>query len=221
MLDRFISVPTFFFILLAASLAYAEPKSYLGHRGYGTSRPCPWNCKMAGLPADKCRDWRSGGTCYVEDFTRPPRQGNEPAAQSGVPPIPSNDRASLPAVVPQNQQATAARDNRFVSTSVPDECRALEIDRIGRPTVEIYDIDRSGGGFFSDRYHVEGALEGVCLIEAGVFEEGKKVRDIPIQTTREFRRFDFDVRADASNYPEIRVYDVNGQRDVYRLTPER
>lgn len=32
------------------------------------SATCPFSCESQGLTRDKCRDWREGDTCYVEDL---------------------------------------------------------------------------------------------------------------------------------------------------------
>ncbi len=41
-------------------------------RGMITSAQCPYSCRMAGVPADFCREWKAGPTCYVEDYTQAP-----------------------------------------------------------------------------------------------------------------------------------------------------
>jgi hypothetical protein len=203
-----------FQVAVASADHPGEPKSSVGHRGYGSSRPCPWNCKMAGLPADKCRDWKTGNTCYIEDFTRAPRSSNDAAQGAAVAqnPAPAANQPAAPAVVAQGQDQTRGAGYQ--------ECRQASTDTLGRPTVEIGDVERSGG-LFSDKYNIRGSVEGVCIVEAGVFEGGKKIQDIPVVTAREFRRFDFDVKASAGVKPEIRAYNINGQRDVFQFTGPR
>jgi hypothetical protein len=208
------------------SFAEREAKSRPGHRGYGTSRPCPWNCELAGLPKDKCKDWRSGGMCYVEDFTRPPRQGPEaPLAQNDAagrnltqPNTSSGELVHSPAEQPVAAAAAAGPDSPGYK-----ECRSIDPTGLGSPRIEIADVERSGSGFFggSDRYRITGSVEGVCLVEAGLFEEGEKVENIPIATSRDFRRFQFDVKARTGEAPEIRAYNINGQRDVIELDRNR
>lgn len=53
-----------------AATATNKPKS--GERGMVTSAKCPYDCQMAGLASDICRQWRSGSTCHVEDLTQAP-----------------------------------------------------------------------------------------------------------------------------------------------------
>ena len=64
-------------IILALSLvstAVAEeqttPKEK--RRGLITSGACPLGCKDFNLPANLCREFRSGDKCSVEDFSQPP-----------------------------------------------------------------------------------------------------------------------------------------------------
>lgn len=42
-----------------------------GRRGLVTSASCPYNCAIAGIPQDNCREWQQGNTCMVEDFMQP------------------------------------------------------------------------------------------------------------------------------------------------------
>lgn len=204
--------------------AETEAKSRPGHRGYGTSRPCPWNCKLAGLPKEKCKDWRSGGMCYVEDFTRPPRQGpEEPLAQNA----PAAQNLTQPNTS-TGQIVHSPADQPVVAAAGPDapgykECRSIDPTGLGSPRIEIADVERSGSGFFggSERFRISGSIEGACLVEAGLFEEGEKVENIPISTSRDFRRFQFEVKARSGEAPEIRAYNINGQRDVIELDRNR
>ena len=209
--------------------SYGEPKSYPGHRGYGMTKPCPWNCKMAGIPANKCREWRTGSMCHTEDFTRAPRDlsKSEPPVQNRVDsdgilgkgelPNPLIDYKHRPsAVVPSTpwQRPTHTHES---SGSGNEECRRMDRYDVGQPHVDI-GRTKSTGGFFDDKYKVRGTVEGVCLVEAGLFQHGRKVAEIPVTTSRDFRRFEFEVKASVSDDPEIRVYNINGERDVYHFT---
>lgn len=164
---------------------------------------------MAGLAPDKCREWKTGGICYIEDFSKPARQGDGPSSQP------------LAAAMPQTQAPSKGEQAQTVpplaarANSDYEVCRSLNPENLGRPTIEIADVKKAGGGFFSDSYRISGTIEGNCLIEAGVFESGKKIEDIPISTAREFRRFNFEVKAGARQGREIRAYNINGQRDSF------
>ena len=46
-----------------------------------TSAPCPYSCKTLGIKKKKCKDWREGDTCYVQDLRK--NQGQRRAARSG------------------------------------------------------------------------------------------------------------------------------------------
>jgi len=43
-----------------------------------TSRPCPYSCKSLGIKKKKCKDWKEGNTCYVQDLRKKSgkRKGN-------------------------------------------------------------------------------------------------------------------------------------------------
>ena len=84
----------------------------------------------------------------------------------------------------------------------------------------IYRI-RPRGGIFSDHYIVIGAIEGVCPIEAGYFEDGRRKEAIPIVTNRAFSRFEFELPIRRDRYPEIRVYNAAGERDIVPVDPDR
>ena len=51
----------------------AQPSQPTADRhGLITSSACPYDCKIAGVPADLCREWSDAEKCYVEDLSQPP-----------------------------------------------------------------------------------------------------------------------------------------------------
>lgn len=89
--------------------------------------------------------------------------------------------------------------------------------KVPPPRVEI-DRVKSGGRYYDDsRIRIRGSVEGECLTEAGLFEHGRKVVDIPVALEPGFRRFEFEVDSRERRDPEIRVYNVQGERDVYNV----
>jgi hypothetical protein len=82
-----------------------------------------------------------------------------------------------------------------------------------RPRVEIYDVRRTGN-VFADKVKVRGAVEGVCITEAGLFEEGRLVRSIPTAIGPRFQRFEFEVTTHLGYSPEVRAYNTAGDRDI-------
>ena len=92
-------------------------------------------------------------------------------------------------------------------------CANLGRDEIERPRVEIEEV-KATGNLFGDKVKVRGSVEGVCLAEAGLFEDGRKVESIPINTSDQFSRYEFEVKTELGNDPEIRVYTTTGDRDV-------
>ena len=57
--------------LAPASGPRAQMNLLSGQRGLVTSSSCPYNCRLAGLPRESCREWTDGDKCYIEDMTQP------------------------------------------------------------------------------------------------------------------------------------------------------
>lgn len=91
---------------------------------------------------------------------------------------------------------------------------------IAAPRINIYSSKRTGSNY-DGTYRVRGSVEGVCLADAGYFENGKKASTIPVTTTPKLTRREFEVRARGRFSPEIRVYNVNGDVAVIPILPEQ
>jgi hypothetical protein len=76
------------------------------------------------------------------------------------------------------------------------------------------------GNFFGDKLKVRGVVEGICLVEAGAYEEGRLVQTIPTLKIGEFRRYEFEVTVRGGRDPEIRAYNVNGDADRYDVSSD-
>jgi hypothetical protein len=82
-----------------------------------------------------------------------------------------------------------------------------------RPRIEIYEVRRTGN-VFGDKVKVRGVIEGVCITEAGLFEEGRLVNRIPTAIGPRFQRFEFEVTTHLGYAPEVRAYNTAGDRDI-------
>jgi hypothetical protein len=104
-------------------------------------------------------------------------------------------------------------------SGVATQCTGENLRYLRAPKVEVYDL-RSRGNILGDKYRVKGVIEGTCVAEAGYYEDGRMVEKIPVSTTPEFKRFEFEVtiRGDSSRRPEIRAYSANGDRDEVELS---
>ncbi len=60
---------------------------------------------------------------------------------------------------------------------------------------------------------IAGSVEGICLVEAGYFENGGLREKVKINPTRAFRRMNFSFRGRPDQRPEVRVYNVLGDSD--------
>lgn len=162
-------------------------------KGNVSSSACPHSCQTQGIPKNQCRDWREGNTCYVEDLR----------AQS---------TAALGSAMGSEPVADVSRGNQ--------ECQRLQSTEVRSPAIEVDKI-KGTGNVFGDKVRVRGSIEGACIVEAGYYEDGKRVQPIGVNTTPEFRRYDFDLKASGGKNPEIRVYNVFGDRDVYDINNSR
>jgi len=59
-------------ITLNRKEARSRKKGALFKNGMVTSASCPFNCKIAGISPEFCREKRIGNTCQVEDLRQPP-----------------------------------------------------------------------------------------------------------------------------------------------------
>lgn len=192
------------FFLLSLALLIIAPNALGQQRGYLMQRPCPFSCRTEGINKQHCRDWREGNTCYVEDLSRRPQA---PAAPAAPRPPAANSQTGF---TPWGGSPYPANDREI------EKCRS---DRyIARPRINVYRA-KPTGNFFGDKLKVRGEIEGVCLAEAGYFEAGRKRENIPVNTMRDFRRYEFEVTVRPSERPEVRVYNINGDMDYVQIDP--
>ncbi len=162
--------------------------------GQVSSRHCPYSCKSNGLPKSSCRDWREGDICYIEDLTK--RPGRNPVVAPPQPPV-------YEPVRPSNNDSRNA-------------CERMSRWDMGQPRIDLSKTSHTGN-VFSDGLKIRGSVEGRCLVEAALFEDGRKTQNISVTTTPEFRRFEFEVKGHSSKDPQIRVYNSSGERDTAYL----
>lgn len=211
--------------ILLCLLTVVAREAVAQRHGEVSSRNCPYDCRTQGIPKSDCREWRQGTVCYVEDLRVP--------GPSGAPtPIPSTSAIELrsPAdvgasvgasewSVPKERRGSRATDERSqgggwdgdFGTGV-GECERLKHGDIPPPKISVGRIRPVGGGL--DRMRVSGSIEGVCLVEAGYFEDGRKVESIHTSAQRRFQRYAFDITGHISPTSELRVTNAAGDSDV-------
>lgn len=177
----------------------------LHREGYLDVRLCPHNCHGAGIEKRVCRDWREGDVCYVEDLRRPRQSG--PISIPRPPPPP-------PAYNPPSSRLPFDR-----APTTGGECEGVSRRDLPRPRVNIHKVRRAGG-MFGSKIKVSGSVEGVCLVEAGSYENGRQEDPIRVYPRRTFQRFDFDVYVKGDKNPEIRVYNSAGDSAAMRVEGE-
>lgn len=207
-------------LLLATVLLFSVSAPVQAERkGYVSYQACPHSCRTLGIPKTDCRDWREGELCYVEDLRRAPLAApsttplprptygiGRPLTSPRYPP-PSQVRP-VPRPVPETIDPGYQRDRV--------ECERLDRRYIAPPRINIERVKKSGN-LFADKVRVYGSVEGVCLVEAGLFEYSKPEEPIRLVTSPEFRRFEFSLQTSRGREPEIRVYNINGDRDIVPL----
>lgn len=154
--------------------------------GRVSSRKCPYDCASEGLPKTACREWNKGQDCYVEDLRLS---------------VAGRDRGDL------------AR-GRYSDPVYDDSGPCGRHSTAEQPSIEISRI-RPTRALFDSKQLVRGSVEGECLVEAGLYEDGIKVVDIPVDTTPRYGSFAFSLEARSDRDSEIRVYNAGGQREVF------
>lgn len=201
--------------LIAAVLTTGAPGAYAQKRGKVTSARCPYNCKTIGLEGRLCRQWREGDLCYVEDLTRAPD------------PAPKPKDAKIPdARVPDAgaKVSRPAADKNSFSMNVPEKqsavlkCRKVNPYYLSKPIVRIKSI-RSVDRYAPKEFKVGGTIEGICIVEAGYYEDGERVFELPVSVSRQYRSYSFAFDFHAEKSPQIRVIGVNGVRTIKVLDP--
>ncbi len=176
-------------------------------RGHITARPCPWSCTISGISVGNCRDWREGSTCYVEDVSK--RSQSSPGINSGAHGWTQIDRESSGTIIYMPSTSGTSTGTIHPGRS----CERLKGTNIAAPRVFIERIEKAGISF-EGNYRVKGTVEGICIIEAGVFKEGRKVRAIGVSAQPNFYRYPFSVLIKKDENPQIRVYNINGESDI-------
>ena len=206
-------------------------------------RDCPFSCATENIPKAHCKDWREGNTCYVTDLRKEQKHANQKHENQS-----NSEHGRVTAhSCPHNCETARlaqrdCRDWRDGNTCYVEDLRRSSysglkpdtdgkvgdgdrycdtVDRrdISAPRIEVSDV--RAGGFFSSESRIEGTVEGSCLTEAGYFERGRKVRDIPVNVSRDFSRYNFDINARPQAGSEIRAYNKFGDYDVFDLERER
>ena len=104
-----------------------------------------------------------------------------------------------------------------------DECRGARYGSLRPPRIRVNRVEKTGN-FFSNDYRAKVSIEGQCITEVTLYEDGRRKKDFrgEIPTKRSFNIYDISVRfsGDPDDYPELRVYDATGGSDYIRLDDE-
>ena len=88
-----------------------------------------------------------------------------------------------------------------------------------KPRIGITQITQSSA-LRGGKYIVEGIIDGVCLKEAGLYQNGERVIVFNLTTTRIYKRYPFKIEVHVDDKPEIRAFDINWRRTSKMLIPK-
>ncbi len=83
---------------------------------------------------------------------------------------------------------------------------------IAPPRIDLGEL-RPTGSLFSGKYKVEGSIRGVCIAEAGYFENGRLRESVEIPLSDLFSRREFKFKVQSGRRGEIRVTTIDGQEN--------
>ena len=113
----------------------------------------------------------------------------------------------------KNDQIRLEQDNM-------NACLDMNPDNLQAPLISVYNTKQSSA-FKGGKYQVEGVIEGVCIKEAGLYENGKRIVKFPLETSPYYKRFKFQIEIAEDNNPEIRAFNINWRRNTRYLLPKR
>lgn len=137
------------------------------------------------MKPDRCRDWREGETCFVEDTLVP---------DTALKAAPSATRLRQMEKV---REISSCSERHFTLPS---------------PRIAISEWQRSGNTLTSE-VKVRGYIEGRCISEAGYYENGQLKERISFTEKPERTRFPFILKGSLSpaDKPEVRATNRNGE----------
>lgn len=96
-------------------------------------------------------------------------------------------------------------------------CKTINPQFLTKPKITITSFTRPS--LLSKTYHVEGYIDGVCVREAGYYENGERLIKFPLKTSRAYSKYPFKLDVKLENKPEIRAFNVNWGRVAKMLEP--
>ena len=105
----------------------------------------------------------------------------------------------------------AATPTSDISTDQPD-CSKLVRSEVKSPTITVSRTKLLTHRVLRSRktIRVEGAIEGRCIKEAGIYQNGRQKFRIPVKQSPELQHFTFNTKVTALDAPEIRAYTMFG-----------
>lgn len=173
-------------------------------RGELISGACPISCNSLGYPKERCRDWRVDQKCFVEDLSR-----LDLASLNRVNTVQTNP-------IQKYSRPKESLNPETLKRKEIEACQLINPYYLAQPKIVIYSTIQPKT-LYGGKFKVNGAIEGNCIQSAYYFENGEKKSSLSVETSRSFKRFNFDLTSDQSLKPEIRVVTLNGQRVVRQL----
>ena len=161
-------------------------------KGKITKRACPYSCRTENINKRYCKDWREGSICVIEDLRTPATKTSSTAT-------------SITSKSPSLDSRRA--------------CRETPRNRLPRNYINIGKVKKSGN-LFKPYYRVYGSIEGTCVLEAGYYQHDRLQKKFNIPMNKEFGRYEFNIQVRGDKNPEIRVYNIHGDRDSITIDPD-
>ena len=148
---------------------------------------------------------------YQKNFSRPDRLSPRPAKPSSI----------LSSGQGSNRPSDPKDKDEYVHEKKSDQAarRRCRNQRVRQPRFEIIKLKPSGG-FFSNKFRVEGIVFGACIEEAGYYEYGrlKKMFNIPLKDR--YGRYEFSLRVRTGRQAELRAFTTNGRESLILVDEE-
>jgi hypothetical protein len=99
-------------------------------------------------------------------------------------------------------------------------CQSMKPGAINAPRITVSQVKQSSS-FKGGKYRVEGVIDGVCIREAGLYENGERIFKFPLTLSPFYKRYDFSFEVVSDKAPEVRAFDINWQRASKMLLKDK
>ncbi|MCO6431438.1 MAG: hypothetical protein J5J00_11305 [Deltaproteobacteria bacterium] len=206
-----------FGLFFAVAQALLPNELLADRKGRVISSMCPFSCQSVGMKGDSCNEWRAGDRCYVRIFTDDDGRQSEPSVR------PTNTPKPV-ATAPSGKEKRASRWSPEQLKKIKQRENLVACERIHsryqiKPQIKL-NSNKDAGYLKQGRYVAKIMISGMCLRNAGYFEDGKLIQPLEIPISTQYGTYSFTVTYRVDAKPEIRLYPISGTRIAFKLAPE-